>query len=92
MYSYSDRLKAIGLYIQYGKSAAATVRVLGYPSKKQLRRWYRNYAASGQVPPRKKRKAKYTAAERRRTVEQYFLTGKCLARTVRVLGYPSKGW
>lgn len=92
MYSYSDRLKAIELYIQYGKSAAATVRVLGYPSKKQLRRWYRSYAASGQVPSRKKRKAKYTAAERRRAVEHYFLTGKCLARTVRELGYPSKEW
>jgi len=89
MYSYSDRLRAIKLYIQYGKSAAATVRVLGYPSKKQLRRWYRGYAASGQVPPRKKRKSKYTAAARRRAVEQYFLMGKCLARTVRELGYPS---
>lgn len=92
MYSYSDRLKAIELYIQYGKSAAATVRALGYPSKKQLRRWYQSYGVSGQIPPRKRRKPKYTAAERRRAVEHYFRTGQCMARTVRELGYPSKGW
>lgn len=74
MYSYSDRLKAIEAYIQYGKSAAATVRALGYPSKKQLRRWYQGYLASGQIPLRKKRKQKYTVAERRRAVEHYFRT------------------
>mgnify|MGYP005855988481 CR=1 FL=1 len=38
MYSYSDRLKAIELYIQYGKSAAATVRALGYPARTFARR------------------------------------------------------
>lgn len=92
MYSYSDQMKAIELYIQYGKSAAATVRVLGYPSKKQLRRWYQSYVVSEKIPPRKKRRQKYTAAERRRAVEHYFHTGQCIARTVRELGYPSKEW
>lgn len=92
MYSYSDRLKAIEAYIQYGKSAAATVRALGYPSKKQLRRWYQGYLASGQVPLRKKRKPKYTSEERRRAVEHYFRTGQCIARTVRELGYPNREW
>ena len=92
MYSYSDRLKAIQLYIQYGQSAAATVRVLGYPSKKQLRRWYQSYTATNQISSRKKRKPKYTSAERRQAVEHYFRTGQCIARTVRDLGYPSKGW
>ncbi|MDO9067735.1 MAG: transposase, partial [Deltaproteobacteria bacterium] len=92
MYSQSDRMKAIEVYIRYGKSAAATIRSLGYPSKKQIQRWYRSYSASGQALSRKKRKAKYSSVERRRAVEHYFLTGKCLARTVRELGYPSKAW
>ena len=92
MYSYSDRLKAIEAYIQYGKSAATTVRALGYPSKKQLRRWYQGYLASGQVPLRKKRKPKYTVEERRRAVEHYFRTGQCIARTVKELGYPNREW
>ncbi|MDZ4058204.1 MAG: DUF4817 domain-containing protein, partial [Polynucleobacter sp.] len=34
MYSYEQRIKAVELYIKYGRSAAATVRELGYPSKK----------------------------------------------------------
>jgi putative transposase len=92
MYSQTDRMKAIEVYIKYGKSAAATIRSLGYPSKKQIRRWYQCYLASGEVPPRKKRKAKYSSVEHRKAVEHYFLTGKCLARTVRELGYPSKAW
>lgn len=92
MYSHSDRLAAIDTYIRYGRSTAATVRALGYPSKKQLRRWYQSYVASGRVPSRKRRKAKYSSAERHRAVEHYFLTGKCIARTVRELGYPCKGW
>jgi len=92
MYSYSDRLNAVELYIQYGKSAATTVRVLGYPSKKQLRRWYRSYVASDQVAPRKKRKPKYTEIERRQAIEHFFRTGQCIARTVRELGYPSREW
>lgn len=92
MYSQSDRLKAIEVYIRYGKSAAATIRALGYPSKKQIQRWYQSYAACGQVPPRKKRRAKYSSAQRRRAVEHYFLSGKCIARTVRELGYPCKAW
>lgn len=92
MYSYSDRLKAIELYIQYGKSAAATVRALGYPSKKQLMRWYQSYVVCDEIPPRNKRKSKYSAEERRLDVEHYFHTGQCIARTIRELGYPSKEW
>jgi transposase InsO family protein/transposase-like protein len=92
MYSYSDQIKAVELYIQYGKSAAATVRALGYPSEKQLRRWYQSYVVSKKIPPRKKRKPKYSAVERRRAVEHYFSTGQCIARTIRALGYPSREW
>lgn len=29
MYSYDDRLRAVTLYIQYGRSAADTIRELG---------------------------------------------------------------
>ena len=86
------RLKAVETYIQCGKSAAVTVRILGYPSKKQLKRWYESYVDSDQILPRKKRKPKYNAAERRLEIEHYFRTGKCIARTERELGYPSQHW
>lgn len=48
MYSYEDRLRAIELYIEYGKMAAATVAALGYPSTKQLKRWYQIFKYSAQ--------------------------------------------
>lgn len=92
MYSYSDHLKAIELHIQYGKSAAKTIRVLRYPSKKQLRRCYRSYVDTDQIIPRKRRKPEYTAAERRQAIENFFCKGQCIARTVRELGYPSRDW
>ena len=47
MYSYDDRLRAVKLYIQYSKSATDTIRELGYPSRKNLRRWYRSQIETG---------------------------------------------
>lgn len=38
MYSYEERIRAVKLYIKYGKSAAAVVGELGYPLRKNLRR------------------------------------------------------
>jgi transposase-like protein len=43
MYSYEDRMKAVELYIKYDLSAAATIRELGYPNRKMLARWYKEY-------------------------------------------------
>jgi transposase-like protein len=33
MYSYEDRVRAVRLYIKYGRSAAATIRELGDPGR-----------------------------------------------------------
>lgn len=43
MYSYDDRIRAIRLYIQYDKSAAVVIQELGYPERKTLRYWYKEY-------------------------------------------------
>lgn len=43
MYSYSDRLRAVELYIRLGKRVKATIRQLGYPTKNALKSWYREY-------------------------------------------------
>lgn len=43
MYSYEVRVRAVQLYIKYGRSAAASIRELGYPSRKNLARWYRAF-------------------------------------------------
>lgn len=89
MYSYEDRMRAVKLYIQYGKSPAATVQRLGYPSKKNLLRWYRSYAESGDLPKGRRKAERYSAEQKRTAVEHYRTHGGCLARTIRMLGYPS---
>lgn len=88
MYSYDDRIRAVKLYIQYGKSAATTVRKLGYPSRKNLRRWYRTYARTGDLPAGYSKIERYSPEQKRTAVEHYLAHGSCLARTSRALGYP----
>lgn len=50
MYSYEDRMRAVHLYIRYGKRIAPVIRELGYPSRKHLARWYRAYIEAGDLP------------------------------------------
>lgn len=88
MYSYEDRIRALKLYIKYGKSAAATVRELGYPSRKNLHRWYRTYIETGGLPERPPSTQKYSIEQKQRAVDHYLSHGRCLARTTRALGYP----
>ena len=38
MYSYEDRIRAVELYIKLGKRSAATIRQLGYPTRKALKK------------------------------------------------------
>ena len=92
MYSHEDRKRAVELYIQYRRDAAATVRVLGYPSKKSLRRWYQAFVKAGHKLERTNRRTRYSAEARQKAVAHYFSTGQCAARTIRELGYPSRQW
>lgn len=47
MYSYEDRKKAVELYIKYDLSAADAVRELGFPSRKAMIRWHKEYQETG---------------------------------------------
>jgi len=49
MYSREKRMKAIELYIKYGKSTADVIRVLGYPDRKTLPKWYGIYLEEQQT-------------------------------------------
>jgi transposase-like protein len=89
MYSYEDRVRAVMLYIKYDKSAAAVIRELGYPSRKNLRRWHSIYVETGGLPEKSRPKPKYSTEQKQRAVDHYLYRGCCLARTKRVLGYPS---
>lgn len=41
MFTEEEKIRAIELYFKYGKKLAPVVRELGYPSKRNLRRWIR---------------------------------------------------
>lgn len=90
MYSYEDRMRAVHLYIKYGKRTAAVIRELGYPSRKNLPRWYRTYIEAGDLPKHSRLKPRYTHEQKQAAVAHYVDHGRCLARTCRILGYPTR--
>jgi len=94
MYSLEVRKKVIELYIKYDKSAAAVSNELGYPSRKVIREWYKDYLRGqsiGDEWAKKPRKVKYSAKQMEDAVNHYLEHGRNYARTVRALGYPSAG-
>ena len=75
MYSREDKLRAIELFIKYDLSPQSVINELGYPCRGSLYNWYEEYLANGNDIP---------------DINPYFEHGKCLSRTCRALGYPSK--
>lgn len=90
MYSYEDRIRAVKLYIKYDFSAATVIRELGYPSRKALVGWYKEFQAKGDLKVVTERKPRYSEEQKQRAVNHYLEHGRCIRRTVRVLGYPSR--
>ena len=90
MYSYEDRLRAVQLYIKLGKRVGVTIRQLGYPTKNALKGWYQAYARDAAMPAGYARQPRYTQAQQDVAVEHYRAHGRCLAVTIRELGYPSR--
>ncbi len=89
MYSYEDRMKAVQLYIKYDRSAADTIRELGYPSRGVLVRWYREYEKHGDLRRGYERRTQYTLEEKKAAVNYYLEHGRSLRRTIRAMGYPT---
>lgn len=96
MYSYDDRLRAVQLYIELGKRVGLTIRQLGYPTKNALKAWHQAYEQRQGLPPGYAREPKYTPAQRQMAVDHFAANGRCLAVTIKALGYPSRsllaGW
>ena len=92
MYSYEDRIRAVELYIKLGKRVKPTIRQLGYPTKNSLKGWYREYqqrldlrvSYAGREP-------KFSQAQKEAAVEHYLTHDRCIAATIRALGYPGRG-
>jgi len=91
MYSYEDRIRAVKLYLKLGKRIAATRRQLGYPTKNSLLSWYREYQEHGDLEGAYVcRKSKYSTEQKKVAVEHYLNHERCIAVTVRALGYPCR--
>jgi transposase-like protein len=92
MYSYEDRIRAVRLYIKLGKRTGPTIRQLGYPTKNALKSWHREYEHSrdlqvGYVRSRQK----YSDEQKQAAVEHYVDHDRCIASTMKALGYPGRG-
>ncbi|MBP1872341.1 transposase InsO family protein/transposase-like protein [Ensifer adhaerens] len=92
MYSYEDRMRAVQLYIKLGRRVKATIRQLGYPTKNALKQWCREYErgpglSAGYV----RTKRRYSDEQKRIAVEHYLSHGRCIAWTIKALGYPCRG-
>ena len=83
MYSYEDRMKAVRLYIKY-ESLAETVRELGYPNKRMLRRWYQEYQETGDLHKKYIKQPNYSKEQEIAAVNYYLEYGRNIARTVKV--------
>ncbi|NLU42622.1 MAG: helix-turn-helix domain-containing protein [Firmicutes bacterium] len=94
MHSYEDRMKAVMLYIKYDFSAADAIRELGYPGRKTLVRWYREYEATGELHRRYRRgyrrAPRHTPEQMQDAVDYYLDHRRNISRAVRTMGYPSK--
>ena len=90
LYSHGARIRAVRLYISYGRATAATIRELGYPSARMLRAWYREFVESDDLHQDYRRKAKYSNEQKQRAVEHYCRHGRCISRTAAMLGYPNR--
>jgi putative transposase len=90
MYSYEDRLRAVRLYIKLNKRVGLTIRQLGFPTKNALKQWHRAYEQRLDLPSSYVRRAKYSQAQKELAVNHYLEHGRCVAATIRALGYPSR--
>lgn len=90
MYSYEDRLRAVQLYIKLGKRIGLTICQLGYPTKNALKTWHREYEQRRDLPAGYVRPPRYSQAQKERAVEHFLEHGRCIAATIKSLGYPSR--
>ena len=92
MYSYDERLRAVELYVKFGKRSRATIRQLGYPTKNSLKKWYQEFLERGDLHVAYVRsKQKYSAEQKSAAVEHYMNHGRCFSSTLKALGYPGRG-
>ena len=90
MYSYGAKMKAVRLYIRFGRASAAAIRELGYPSRTMLRAWYYEFVESGDLRQGFHRVSKYSNQQKQIAVEHFLSHGRCVSKSIAALGYPHR--
>lgn len=91
MYTREDRKRVVDLWLKYDKCSTAVTNELGYPCTKIIKSWYKSFLKeeeTGIIQVRRPRTSKYTQEQKQTAIDHYLDHGRCLARTIRVLGYP----
>ena len=90
MYSYEQRKKAIKVYLQT-QSVSETLRVLGYPSSKELYQWIHEYQHNGKLHKKRVKPDRiyYSEEEKTAAVEFYYNNHGSYQDAADKLGYPS---
>jgi transposase-like protein len=57
MYSYEEKIKAVKLLIKYDRCYAQVMREFGYPDRKSLMAWYKQYLSNVDLIKECERKA-----------------------------------
>lgn len=91
MFSCEDRIRAVELYIKLDKRVRSTIRQLGYPTKNSLKGWYNEYQQKLDLPAGYAGRApKFSQAQKAAAIEHYLAHGRCIAATMRAMGYPCR--
>jgi transposase-like protein len=74
------RLRAVKLYLKYGRRLKATIRELGYPTKNSLKAWCAEFEEGGELQEKYVRSLpKYSAEQKNTAIEHYVNHGRCFA-------------
>ncbi|WP_347557879.1 IS3 family transposase [Robbsia sp. KACC 23696] len=74
MYSYEDRMRAVRLYLKLGKRVGATIRHLGYPTKKSLISWHLEYEQRRDLRAGYARSKQVYSAEQKKLAVDHYLS------------------
>jgi transposase InsO family protein/transposase-like protein len=90
LYSYDERMKAVSLYMEYDLRGSAAIRKLGYPSRRALRDWHKEFLQAGDLHHTYAGRSRYSDQQKRKAVEYYLSHGENTSGTTKTLGYPCR--
>ena len=89
MYTYEQRKRAVELYIKFGFAHGAVIQGILQASN-QSGIGIKSTRRRGELHQEYSSPNRYSIEQKEAAVKHYIEHGRCLSRTVRMLGYPSR--